>query len=177
MTQRRKTTKPKATRTTAKTTKAAKLAGMTQSELARLIGVSQQRISQLAQDGTFQVMANGKIDPLIAVPRYIAAIKADDGMGRIRAAKAIEVETRNAKELGELISLEDVNYAVGMIVSNFCGELAGVAAASTRDLGLREVIQTNLTGAIMKFKSSLDAMADDTKAGKPIVADEAGYED
>jgi hypothetical protein len=87
-------------------------------------------------------------------------------MNRIRTLKAQELEQRIARERNELIPLEDVNYAVGMIASRFCAELAGVAAASTRDLGLREVIQSNLNAAILRFKASLDAVAEDAKAGR-----------
>ncbi len=72
------------------------------------------------------------------MPAYITAIKADDGMGRIRAAKAQEIENRVAKERGELILVEDVEFCVAGIINAFCGELAGVAAASTRDLPQRE---------------------------------------
>ncbi|KRR26478.1 hypothetical protein CQ14_03045 [Bradyrhizobium lablabi] len=153
----------------------AKPAGMSQTEIATLLGVTQQRVSQLIQQGVFQT-ANGRLSPWQAVPAYIRSIKVDDGTARIRAAKAIEIETRNAKERSELISLEDVNYAVGMIASKFCGELAGVAAASTRDLGLREIIQSHLTAAILRFKASLDAVAADAKAGRPIV-DDGGSDD
>jgi hypothetical protein len=157
-------------------TKPAKYPAMTQGELARLIGITQQRVSQLLQQGVLTALASGKLNPFAAVPAYVASIKTDGGMNRIRTLKAQELEQRIARERNELISLEDVNFAVGMIASKFCGELAGVAAASTRDLGLREIIQSHLTAAILRFKASLDAMADDAKAGKPI-ADDVGGDD
>ncbi|WP_156908456.1 hypothetical protein [Bradyrhizobium murdochi] len=125
------------------------------------------------------VLPSGRIDEFAATPAYVTFIKRtpDEAMKRVREARAKEIELRVAKERRELISLEDVNYAVGMIASKFCGELAGVAAASTRDLGLREIIQTNLSAAILRFKASLDAVTDDAKAGRPIGDDDAEDED
>ncbi|MET3965432.1 hypothetical protein [Bradyrhizobium sp. S3.9.1] len=169
---------------TRKTTKAAKtkpakpVGPLTQGQLGALLGTSQQRVSQLLKEGLFSALKNGRIDPFIAVPAYCRAIRKvpDAGMSRIRDLRAQELEARLAKERNESISLDDVNYAVGMIVSGFCGELAGVAAASTRDLGQRETIQGHLSAAIYRFKASLDAVADDAKAGR-LNADDAGGDD
>ncbi|MEH2508563.1 hypothetical protein V1290_007374 [Bradyrhizobium sp. AZCC 1578] len=171
------TTKKPTNKKTARTAKTTALE-LTQGKLAILLGVTQQRISQMIQQGVFPTLPNGKLDGWRVVPTYIASLKqTDNGMDRIRTLKAQELEQRIARERNELISLEDVNYAVGMIASKFCGELAGVAAASTRDLGLREIIQSHLTAAILRFKASLAALADDAKAGKPIADDEGDVDE
>jgi hypothetical protein len=95
-------------------------------------------------------------------------------MSRIRDLRAQELEQRIRREQNETVPVDEINFAVGNIMSAFCGELAGVAAASTRDLGLREVIQTHLSGAINRTKAKLAAMADDAKAGRLNADDDSG---
>jgi hypothetical protein len=152
---------------------------LTQGQLGALLGTSQQRISQLLKEGMFSALKNGRIDPFIAIPAYVRAIRKvpDAGMSRIRDLRAQALEARLAKERNETVPVDEINYVMGTIIHAFCAELHGVAAASTRDLPQREVIQGNINGAIDRCKARLQGVADDAKAGRLNADDDAGGDD
>lgn len=159
-----------------------KTKGMTQAEFGKHIDVSQPRVAQMIASGTISAMANGKIDPEVARVQYIRAIRrspASEETRRVAAARARHIEIQNQKQLGKLVDIEGVQACVAEIINAFSAELAAVAAASTRDLALREVIQANLNGAIHRCKERLDRMVADAGAGRPLDQDqtEAGDED
>jgi hypothetical protein len=161
--------------------KAAKpLAKLTQGQLGALLGTSQQRVSQLVKEGLFAPLKNGRIDPFVAVPAYVRAVRKvpDEAMGRIRAARAREIEQRVAREANRLILLDDVLEATAEIVGAFRAELSGLPAACTRDLTERAVIERNLNGAIDRTRRRLDAMGKAVASGRPLLEDDgAGDED
>jgi hypothetical protein len=147
---------------------------LTQGQLGALLGTSQQRVSQLLKEGLFSALKNGRIDPFIAIPAYCRAIRKtpDAGMSRIRDLRAQELEARLAKERNETVPVDEINYVMGTIIHAFSAELHGIAAASTRDLELREIFQNNLNSAIDRCRTRFAAMGDDAAAGRLV--DDAG---
>jgi len=169
-------TKQKTARNT-RATAAKQRKGMSQAEFGRHVDVSQQRVQQLLASGTITAMTNGKIDPDVARIQYVRAIRRSPGSEearRVAAARAAHIELQTARERNELILFDDVQTCVAEIISTFSRELAGVAAASTRDLPQRETIQTNLNAAIERCKRRLDGMCQDAAAGRPLGGHGAG---
>jgi hypothetical protein len=153
-------------------------AGASQATMARYLDLSQQRISQFVAGGTFPILAGSKLDRDACRLAYIRWLRdetrkssAAEAAKRVQNARAAMIELQTAKERGKLIELEEVEASVAEIISSFCLELSGVAAASTRDVAQREVIQANLNGAIEWCKARLGGLCSDAAAGRPLTQD------
>ncbi|MBR1157201.1 hypothetical protein [Bradyrhizobium sp. JYMT SZCCT0428] len=79
-----------------------------------------------------------------------------DSGAQLREARAREIEMRIARETEQLILLEDVETVMQEVVSSFCAELNGLAAACTRDLTLRGVIEDQVGSAIDRCRERLE---------------------
>ncbi|MET4841486.1 hypothetical protein [Bradyrhizobium japonicum] len=82
-----------------------------------------------------------------------------DSGAQLREARAREIELRVAREIKELIPLEDVTMVMQEIVSTFCAELNGLPAACTRDLDLRNIIENQVGSAIDRCRTRLEEAA------------------
>ncbi|MGY3619367.1 hypothetical protein [Bradyrhizobium sp. USDA 10063] len=152
---------------------------MSQGELGSLLAITQQRCSQLVSQGTFPVTEDGLLDPYRCIPAYIGTLKKqnDPAAERYRTAKAKLIERRIAREENETVKISEINEGLAPIISVFCSELHSVAAASTRDIPLREAIQNNINRAVARCKARLDAMADAAKSGRPLVDHNGAVDD
>jgi hypothetical protein len=156
----RKTTTTAKTKAPRKTAKAGPLE-MTQGKFATLVGISQQRVSQLVQQGILTVLPSGQLDAWRATPAYIGTIKAkpDSGLSKVRELRAEALEFQLERERGEWLLTKQVAEDFAFVYQELCTALIGLPAAVTRDLGVRKSIETHLGFACERFKARLNAVA------------------
>ena len=144
-------------------------------EICRITGYSPRRIQQFASEGAVPRAANGKYPLAASIQGILKALKSSRTVTsearRILEAKARALELRNAETEHRLIEMETVTEAVAEISGIFRSELAGLAAASTRDLAVRADIEVNLNGALDRCRARFDAACDDMRAGRDPLAD------
>lgn len=144
-------------------------------EICRVTGLGARRLQQYAAEGAVPRAANGKYPLAGSVQGILRALKssrtATSEARRILEAKARALELRNAETENRLVEMDMVLAVEAEILSIFRSELGGLAAASTRDLAIREQIEANLNGALDRCRSRFDAAAGDMRAGRDPLAD------
>jgi hypothetical protein len=116
--------------------------------VAAMFGVSRTRINELVRDGVIKPPPTPNKWPVIETVRaYTAHLKTTGNVrkataksaadARLRDAKAIEVELRNAKRTRELIHIDEAVAGLEAAVGLFRSELSGLPAPFTRDLRQR----------------------------------------
>jgi phage terminase Nu1 subunit (DNA packaging protein) len=157
-----------------------KTVNISASVLARHLDCSRQWIARLVKEGVLAKRKDGSFDLDACRVKYIRHLRdADqrgsksDAVARAQEARARSLELRNAKEEGRLIEFNDVEDVIGDIVAALSSELAGVPAGSTRDLGLREVIEGRMNDAINRCRSRFEAASKALRAGRDPFADNA----
>lgn len=132
---------------------------MSVAHAAQLLMVSDEWLRQLANKGYIPKAVSGLYPIAPTVQGYIRWLKDEErrtsktaAASAVQQARAKEIELRIAKESGKLLELEDTEAAFANILGAFRSELAGVPAASTRDLALREVIDGHLNDAIARAR-------------------------
>lgn len=151
------------------------ISGVTQAALAKHLDCSQPRISQLVDEGVFNRLPNGTLDIDVSRIAFIRWLRDETRKSsssleakRVHSAKAAVLEMQLAKMQGELVAFDDVLLWQGEILSALCLEMSGLAAACTRDVALRAVIQQHLDGAINRTKGRFGRMAAAAAAGRPF---------
>jgi len=143
-------------------------------EICRVTGYTARRIQQFAAEGAVPRVANGKYPLSGSIQGIIRALKSGRTVTvearRILEAKARALELRNAETENRLVEMDMVADTVSEICGVFRSELAGLAAASTRDLAIRQQIETNLNGALDRCRSRFEAGCDDMRAGRDPLA-------
>ena len=165
------------TRKTPSRTKSAATAAslqLTQGKLAALLGITQQRVSQLCQQGLFTSLASGKINAWAAVPAYVRSIKErpDDGSRQLRERRTALIDLRLRRESRDLISAAEINEPLAEIIMVFRNELTGLPAGVTRDLDLRRVIESYIGDMLDRLRQKFDALEDAAKSGRECFDDE-----
>lgn len=170
----KKSKKPKAR----KAAPAKALKGVSATEIGRRLDMSRQRVGQLEAEGVFSQLAGGRFDMAACTIGYIRWLKDENRRGSKAAGASLfqqvrmkEIEQRIAREDGRLVPIEAVDAANDQIVGTFRSELSGVAAASTRDVELRQVIDGHLNVAIERCRHSLGGAADDMRAGREVLVE------
>lgn len=116
--------------------------------LASCWGMTASRISGLCNAGWFKPLPGkyrGKYNWIEACGGYIKFLRDEDRRSsksaadsRIKDAKARDIETRTQQRLGRLIPLDVYEEMIDNITGIVRTEFAGLAAASTRDLTMRQ---------------------------------------
>jgi len=129
--------------------------------LAGVFGMSLQRISQLAHDGWFKQLQRpkrGVYDWAEACGGYIRYLRHEDRTtskgaadNRMRDAKAHDIEVRTRQRLGRLIPLEVYEEMIDNMAGVVRSEFAGLAAASTRDLTMRRIIEREVNARLRRI--------------------------
>jgi len=131
-------------------------AGIISSETAcQLLMLTRQRIDQLVAAGHLQRHAPGKFRTVDLVQGYIRFLRDESkranksaAEGRVRDARAHDIEVRTAERLGILIPIEAFDAMIDEIVGAFRSELSGLPARITRDLVLRRTIEREIHGLL-----------------------------
>lgn len=101
-------------------------------ELAVMLGISAERVRQLAADGVIAKVARDKFDIERSVQGYIrflhdeAQRRSNPAKDRFMQAKCAAVEGRIARLIEQLIDVEDVEAVNADIVATFRQEFAGL---------------------------------------------------
>lgn len=126
------------------------------SEAATMCNFSSDMLRQLERAGRFKKLARDAYDP-IAVLRGLLEHYRDDTRRHsksaearaVQAARAEEIQLRIAREQGRLVYLDSAEAVIGEVVGTFRSRLAGVPAASTRDLATRDAIEREVEAAVV----------------------------
>jgi hypothetical protein len=152
--------------------------GASATEIGRRCDLSRQRVGQLETEGVFKRNEHGRFDIDGCVIAYIRWLRDENrrgskaaGASSLQDARMREIEQRIAREDGRTIEIEKVQAGVDQLVGAFRAELAGVAAASTRDLALRDEFDRHLNVAIERCRAGLEGMCSDLQAGRETVVD------
>lgn len=128
------------------------------SEAAELLMLTTERIRGLAKEGFIDKPARGVVSRTSAVQGYIKFLKDEErrtsksaAASAVQAARAKEIELRIARETGELVLRDDVAAFLADHLSIFRSELAGIPAAMTRDMSMREKFESGLNAAIARL--------------------------
>lgn len=138
--------------------------GKAQRWMAAHLDMKQQRVSQFVTEGIFPALPDGTLDPDVCRVIYIRWLRDESRKStaaaqtsRAQEMRAQEIELRLAKERREVMPVADVQEFLSDTVGAFRTELAGVAAASTRDPDQRAVINGNLNAALDRLRAQFDA--------------------
>lgn len=143
---------------------------------AKLLMVTPEWIRRLTKDGWIKKVAKDQYTVVDVVQGYINYLKDEQrrtsksaSASRAHDARAREIEQRIAREDGRLIQIEDVQAGVTEIMGTLRSELAGVPAASTRDIEARQMIEGQLNAAIARCRASFEKMDGDLRAGREVL--------
>lgn len=138
---------------------------------AALLMVSDHWIRDLSKKGYIPKPERGMVPLVAAVQGYIRWLKDEDrrasktaAASAVQQARAKEIEMRIAREAGELIEMPSIEAVFADVIGSFRARLAGVAAASTRDLALRAVIDGNIESALAEAREDFDKRAAELRA-------------
>jgi hypothetical protein len=152
---------------------------LTVAEAAQLLMVTPQWVRDLGAKGYIPKAEGGKVPMVAAVQGYIKWLKDEErrtsktaAQSAVQQARAREIELRIARESGKLIDLEDAETTFATILGIYRSELAGVAAASTRDLVLRETIDRALNDAVARARDRFRQHIEALRTGRDIGLDD-----
>ena len=142
-------------------------AGIISTEVAcQLLMLSRQRIDQLVAAGHLQRHAPGRFRTVDVVQGYIRFLRDEDRRSsksaadsRMRDAKAREIEVRTQQRLSRLVPLDVYEEMIDSVAGVVRSEFAGLAAASTRDLTMRRIIERELNARLRRIAEHAMAQA------------------
>lgn len=150
--------------------------------MARVLGVTVQRLNQLVQSGVVVKLARGKFDLVDTTNRYIsnrisnpAEKRTDASMQRARDARADEIELRMAEKRRELIPAVEALEAADMIAGLYLNSIGGLPARLTRNPSERQRIEAICDTERQRLTDKFSNIGRALQAGKPL--DQAGAED
>ena len=120
-----------------------------------LLTITDRWVRTLVERGFIPVPIDGRVQLAAAVAGYVKSLK-DEGRRNSNVATASrkqematqEIELRIAQRLRILTPTEDTFAAIDAIIGPLKSELVGLPSRITRDLELREKIESELDGAL-----------------------------
>ncbi|WP_051134100.1 hypothetical protein [Methylocystis sp. ATCC 49242] len=135
---------------------------------ADLLGVTPRWVRQLCADGRVAKAAPGVVPLAEVIRAYIASLKDEskkttksEAAAEVQRARAEEIRLRVAIKQGELIPMTEIEPVFSDILGELRSRLAGVPAACTRDLALRETIEARLEEALDEARGDFDRRAEE----------------
>jgi hypothetical protein len=162
------------------TTKAAKIPGqnsqsgmMSLHQAGQLLMVSDHWVRDLSKKGYIPKPEKGMVPLVATVQGYIRWLKDEERRASKTAAasdlqrtRAREIELRIAREEGNLIEAEDAEAAFADILGQWRSELDGLSRAVTRNLAMRESIDTYIAGMVERVRARFAAERERLAKGK-----------
>ncbi|WP_315759785.1 MULTISPECIES: hypothetical protein [unclassified Bradyrhizobium] len=137
--------------------------------------ITPQWFNRLKRDGWIKSVGKNRYRIIDVVQGYIKYLQDENrraqksaSASRVQDARAAQIEMQTARELRELVKVDDVLTWQGEILSTLCRELSGVPAASTRDLELRTEIQKQVNGALERSRRAFEEAWQLLQSGKSI---------
>jgi hypothetical protein len=136
--------------------------------LAACWGLSQQRISQLANMGWIKPLAGmkGKYNWIEACSGFVRFLRDEDRRStksaadsRMRDAKAHDIEVRTKQRLNRLVPIEIYDEMIDSMAGVVRSEFAGLAATCTRDLTMRRIIEREVNARLRRIAEHAMAQA------------------
>jgi phage terminase Nu1 subunit (DNA packaging protein) len=160
---------------------------VTTADLALVLGVTDRRVQQLETQGVLRKLEHGEWDLAESVQGYLrhrlkakqrvtpAGGKAEE---KLKAAKAAREELKLAVEEGRLIAADEAVATLDDIVGTLRADLAGIPARLTRDMALRERVETEIDAALGRcadrFAERAEALCPGSEPGEAATEDDAG---
>ncbi|WP_315705046.1 MULTISPECIES: hypothetical protein [unclassified Bradyrhizobium] len=142
---------------------------------SKLLMITPQWFNRLKRDGWIKSVGKNRYRIIDVVQGYIKYLQDENrraqksaSASRVQDARAAQIEMQTARELRELVKVDDVLTWQGEILSTLCRELSGVPAASTRDLELRTEIQKQVNGALERSRRAFEEAWQLLQSGKSI---------
>lgn len=135
---------------------------MTATELAAVLGVTRQRVGQLASAGVIPRARDGSFELFAAIQSYLRNIKRTAGRPtspaaeRVATARAIEIERRNARTAAELIEVAEVAEVLDRILRELRENVAPLAARFARDAAMRAKIDREIADVFRRADDRLE---------------------
>lgn len=128
-------------------------------QASRLLGVTHERLRQLARNGWFPTAVKGKYPLVPIVQGYIRFLQGDDRRAArskadsaLKSARRREIEVRIAEREARLIDLEDVDAVAMHMAWIFRKELAPVPTEATPDPAMQRTIADLLSATIARYE-------------------------
>lgn len=129
--------------------------------LAQLLMLTRQRIEALVKEGWIKKQGVGKYSLVDAVQGYIRFLRDETRRhnvsaadSRVRDARAKDIEVRTMQRLGQLVPLEVYDEMLDRTAGLVRSEFAGLAAACTRDLVMRRIIEREVNARLRRIAES-----------------------
>ena len=162
-------------RVSQKTQKEAQSQGLITAEVAgRLLMITAERVHQLRRAGWIERAGDGHHFRLVDVVQGYIRFRDDadrrasksSADGRVRDAKARDIEVRTAERLRDLVPLADAIDAMATVCGRVRAEFGGLAARITRDLTLRRQIDRDVNDCLTRIADGCDEEANALKNGE-----------
>ena len=122
-----------------------------------LLTITDRWVRTLVERGFIPAPIDGRVELGAAVAGYIKSLK-DEGRrnsnvataSRVQEMRAQEIELRIAKTTRALIPVEDAYASIDAIMGPLKSELVGLPSRITRDLALREKIETEIDATLVR---------------------------
>ncbi|WP_036282335.1 hypothetical protein [Methylocystis sp. ATCC 49242] len=135
---------------------------------ADLLGVTDRWVRQLCTDGRVTKEGPGVVPIGEVIAAYTENLKTEskktsksEAAAEVQRARAEEIRLRVAIRQGELIPMTEIEPVFSDILGSLRSRLAGVPAACTRDLNLRETIEARLEEALDEARADFERRADE----------------
>jgi hypothetical protein len=146
--------------------------------VAEWLTISRQRVDQLVREGHLKRIKKDQYNLAECVQGYIKFLREDQRRytihaadSRVRDARARELEVRTQQRLYHLVPASLYNEMISYIVGVVRSEFAGLAAAATRDLDMRRLIDREVNERFKRIGQA--ALAEATRIEADRVADNA----
>jgi hypothetical protein len=135
--------------------------------LAKCWGLTNTRISQFVAEGWLKISGRkAHFDWFEANQAYVRYLRDEDRKtsksasdSRMRDAKAREIEVRTNQRLSRLVPLDAYEEMIDSISGVVRSEFAGMAAACTRDLTMRRIIEREVNARLRRIAEHAMAQA------------------
>lgn len=141
---------------------------------SKLLMITPQWFNRLKRDGWIKQVGKNRYRVIDVVQGYIKYLQDENrraqksaAASRVQDARAESIELQTARELGQLVAMEDAIAFNAEILGTLSRELTGVPAASTRDLDQRAIIEKQINAALERARRSLEEAPAVLTGGKP----------
>ena len=145
---------------------------ITIAKAAVLLECTERWVRELCNRGYIPKPARGMVPLVGAVRGCVRALKDDERRHsksaearRVQEARAKEIELRIARESGDLIPTVAAEETFAEVLGVFRQRLAGVPAAATRDLTIRDAIDREIETAISDCRDQFRRRKEELLAG------------
>lgn len=151
-------------------------------ELAKLVGVTDRQLRNLATEGVIPKPERRKYElrasvlAIIDRARSQAASAADEQRIAFMQAKREALELQTAEKRREVIHIDEHHAVLDLIVAKVREEVIGLPARVTRDMDLRRKLETEAHATLNRLSKSLDDAAEAIRRGDKTLDDLLGEE-